>query len=71
MLGLRDPSPKQISIMDLAGQLAHRPDERAGLNDPLSRFPHENYPDLHESGLPRLALPEQYFRDRRRTIWRR
>src|SRR4051812_37541772 len=63
MPGLRNVTQRQAAIMELAGRLAQRLDERARVNDQASRFPLENYPDLHEAGYLRLALPQAYRGD--------
>ena len=60
MPGLRNPTARQQQIMQLAGELAAKLHERAAENDPLSRFPLENYQDLHDSGYLRLALPREF-----------
>jgi len=63
MPGLRKPTVRQQAIMQLAGDLAARFDERVAQNDPQSLFPHENFRDLHTSGYLRLALPQDYGGD--------
>ncbi len=60
MPGLRDPTTRQQQIMELAGELARKLHERVRENDAQSRFPIENYRDLHESGYLRLALPREF-----------
>ncbi|MGE4043792.1 MAG: acyl-CoA dehydrogenase family protein [Acetobacteraceae bacterium] len=60
MPGLRDATPRQVALMEMAGRLAQRLDECARVNDPTSAFPFENYPALHESGYLRLALPKAW-----------
>lgn len=57
MPGLRAPTAAQARMMDLAAELAHRFDAHVAGNDGVSRFPIENYADLHQSGYLRLALP--------------
>src|SRR3984885_3645594 len=63
MPGLRKPTVRQQAIMQLAGELAARFDERVAQNDLQSVFPFENYHDLHASGYLRLALPQEYGGD--------
>lgn len=63
MPGLRNPTAQQQMIMQLAGELAARFDERVAQNDLQSVFPLENFHDLHESGYLRLALPQEYGGD--------
>jgi alkylation response protein AidB-like acyl-CoA dehydrogenase len=60
MPGLREPTSRQSRIMELAGDLAARFDARVSDSDAISRFPIENYTDLHQSGYLRLALPERF-----------
>jgi alkylation response protein AidB-like acyl-CoA dehydrogenase len=60
MPALRNPTARQQQIMQLAGELAAKLHERATENDALSRFPVENYRDLHDSGYLRLALPCEF-----------
>ncbi|HEY1936020.1 MAG TPA: acyl-CoA dehydrogenase family protein [Acetobacteraceae bacterium] len=63
MPGLRNPTARQQQIMQLAGELSTRLHQRATENDPQSRFPLENYQDLHEGGYLRLAVPREYGGD--------
>ena len=63
MPGLRNPTVRQQTIMQLAGELAARFDERVAQNDLQSVFPFVNYHDLHASGYLRLALPQEYGGD--------
>ena len=58
MPGLRRPTARQSRLMTLAASLAETFDARVQANDRASRFPIENYDDLHTSGYLRLALPE-------------
>jgi alkylation response protein AidB-like acyl-CoA dehydrogenase len=60
MPGLRNPTAWQQQIMQLAGELGEKLHERATENDAQSRFPVENYRDLHDSGYLRLALPCEF-----------
>jgi alkylation response protein AidB-like acyl-CoA dehydrogenase len=60
MPGLRAPTREQARTMELAGDLAARFDARVGTNDASSRFPIENYADLHQMGYLRLALPGRF-----------
>ena len=60
MPGLRAPTPRQRQLMTLAANLAERFDARVADNERASRFPSENYEDLHEAGYLRLALPERF-----------
>ena len=60
MPGLRAPTPAQSRLMTLAAGLAETFDARVADNDRQSRFPMENYADLHSAGFLRLALPERY-----------
>jgi len=60
MPGLRNPTARQQQIMQLAGELAAQLHERVTENDAQSRFPVENYQDLHDSGYLRLALPREF-----------
>jgi len=60
MPGLREPTPRQAEIMDLAGDLAIRFAKRVQENDVGSVFPRENFRDLHAAGYLQLGLPEAY-----------
>src|SRR5580704_1511458 len=60
MPGLRAPTDSQTRIMTLAADLAARFDARVPDNDAASRFPAENYADLHKSRYLRLGLPTAY-----------
>lgn len=57
MPGLRAPSATRSRVMHIAAELAARFDARVAGNDGMSRFPIENYAELHQSGYLRLALP--------------
>jgi alkylation response protein AidB-like acyl-CoA dehydrogenase len=63
MPGLRNPTGRQRSVMQLAGDLAERFDQRVSQNDLQSVFPQENYRDLHDAGYLRLALPPEFGGD--------
>lgn len=60
MPGLRNPTARQQTVMQLAAELAARLHERATENDVNSVFPLDNYKDLHESRYLRLALPREF-----------
>ena len=53
MPGLLAPTARQAEIMDMADALAQTFAARAD----EGRFPHENYPALHEAGYDRLMIP--------------
>lgn len=63
MPGLHDATPRQRRIMDLAGEMARILETRVRDSDAASRFPIENYRDLHDSGYLRLALPPAHGGD--------
>ena len=58
MPGLRNPTARQQAIMQLAGDLAARFDERVAQNDLQSVFPLENYRDLHAVRLSAAGAAE-------------
>jgi alkylation response protein AidB-like acyl-CoA dehydrogenase len=54
---------RQQAIVAKADELAATFAERAVIHDPAGSFPHENYRDLHDAGLLRLAIPRDYGGD--------
>jgi len=51
---------RQRDLIARADELAATFAERAAIHDPQGTFPLENYRDLHEAGILRLAIPREY-----------
>ena len=59
MPGLLAPTSRQAEIMSMADGLARTFSPRAD----EGRFPHENYPELHDAGYDRLMIPTAFGGD--------
>lgn len=51
---------RQRDLVARADELAARFAARAAAHDPEGSFPFENYRDLHEAGILRMAIPREY-----------